>query len=1837
LRDELIALRQEANRASSVLGDAAFHLSTGQPIDEAVLSSIAEIGQRVRRLRTAFKEYGDANSFATGQDLEHISFTDLHTILEHFESSAGARRHEVELHLKLLKSFVITAGNSADLDEIAAKVRRDAADLLSLGEVQQGTDLPTPWLDFYTRAHPLATLLAYVEALAAEDFERMDALEEAVDQHYGKRFRRAVSQHRFQLPLGGVAAAAPALGDGAFTPATDLTPPPRFLAPAPDGAAAQLAPAPGTAAEFDDAAAAEPEVHAGGEEEGALQQAVPAGHKYVGEELDAFATRIAEEAERRYATEAPVRSQAIVLKDAPGLGEKVLGPNADMVARSATALLAPDEVGRDAAVATALTLQLWKDGHYGFAWILSTGLPELQSAEHGPLPWLLRAAALTGPQYRPGGPEAEMASTDCQRLLDTFDEWQRLAGYHHWALGIALKPALFAANSSANGLLWCLSEKGTAPAALRNIAKLVYEFGTKEPPLTLGKISIALRSSNRHAILADLAKKANAFLDEAKIRERKTFSAVKVWNSLTQNRAAKTGIVQLLLGPILSPMPDAAGSVSKAARRMQDKDGIAHEIGLAEADVTERDDYAIRILRGSPAWKGLVRDLEYARDLASQWLELTSESESAGHSAILKLQKQFSEAYVEYQAADDAPGETAEELLARQHAESSLAFLSSVLRGETSEWALPLGSAAGYVRDWHLVPELDPDSWAERASEEEAVSVLEFANRSPRLSEAVTALAAADEFEKLSELAAGVRGADPASAGAIDEFAGATLSERWKLLTCHFERVMIALDQSIENALISVERASRMKAELDSIRSHFPPTPWPVGTNAAESVEPTRPDKGFFRKATETLLSIDEMLREERERFVAEARQTIKSPESASPAVHSAFETLICHGEFNKALLLREMIEVGSQAPLSLDAITLREFYPGIVQRVAAAKAKWPIEFADLERFGCTISKSDVAFRELVTEQLEHWRVLGGAVITRQVRGDAALHLQAILEFFGFRVTKPIEFPTTATSQRVDTEITFAETTDRQLCPIPAFGSQSRGRLRIVLLAQRKDALELSSLVGQSSLPTLALLFETLGEEERLKLARVCADTQKKFLLVDNALFAYLITRSANRLRTLMECATPFSYAQPFVSSGGSVPPEMFFGRESQKDGLISMGAPYLVYGGRQLGKTVLLREVERLFNTEKDHVAVWIDLDSFGLGSSQPLDHFWTVLADRLRRENVLPQPPENAEEDSSADEICAQIEAWVKDPGRRLLLLLDEADAVLEEDSRQRLQPDGLLERHPITNRLSGIQSRTNNHFKVIFAGLRNVQRFAYDRNHPIGKLGRALSIGPFTSTSDRWNDQRRELAAAKRLIVEPLRCLGITFESESAVQVVLWATNFYPSLAQIVGEAIVQHCAQSPTAERPVVLTEPVIKEILTSKEVQAEFEHRLKLTLGLDGRFMAVVYSIASMIYDSPDQHSFSGFPQSAIEAVVGKHAGALFPAGTFERTLLDMVEMGILRKAGEWYDLRSPVLLQMLGSYDAITKQLNRGWEGAAEYDPLTYRSPTPGRSGPLELSPLTDAQFQFLVGPIQADRGGRDVTVCCGNEASGLDRLESCLDAHFPPKAKRLWICGPETRYLGDWKTQLQSRLTGRKKHRTFVVLVGPHCEWDNKWLGHALERKYESPVHFLFLADPRKTHEIQHFQSGSNLMALGPWHDSVLRRWLHENRRDDSPSARRLFRENVGLWPGVLARFRSFVSNQHSETEGDLEAFRGLWQETPWEFLRLFGIGRDQELVLATLNLLIEGPASLEELSLFGSEDDHSSSLRWAERLGIVTSEGKTYRLDAFVAKLLAAAQGKE
>ena len=240
---------------------------------------------------------------------------------------------------------------------------------------------------------------------------------------------------------------------------------------------------------------------------------------------------------------------------------------------------------------------------------------------------------------------------------------------------------------------------------------------------------------------------------------------------------------------------------------------------------------------------------------------------------------------------------------------------------------------------------------------------------------------------------------------------------------------------------------------------------------------------------------------------------------------------------------------------------------------------------------------------------------------------------------------------------------------NKSICPISMYGSGAEGNYRILCVWGRPSEEDVAQLVGDTSHanPTIVMYFGCMTDQRRRGLAKHCRQEKSTFILIDDILMVFLCGIRGSRLQAMFRCTLPFTFFEPYIATGGLVPVEMFYGRTSERNSIISAleSSASIIYGGRQLGKTALLMEVERSFTDRAEgKIALYVDLK----GEAIELDEIWSLLARKFRSLEVL-EPNINVNIDGR--KLMGLIEQWLKAlSGRRIILLLDEADRFLESD---------------------------------------------------------------------------------------------------------------------------------------------------------------------------------------------------------------------------------------------------------------------------------------------------------------------------------------------------------------------------------------------------------------------------------------------------------------------------------------------------------------------------------------------------------------------------------------
>jgi hypothetical protein len=564
---------------------------------------------------------------------------------------------------------------------------------------------------------------------------------------------------------------------------------------------------------------------------------------------------------------------------------------------------------------------------------------------------------------------------------------------------------------------------------------------------------------------------------------------------------------------------------------------------------------------------------------------------------------------------------------------------------------------------------------------------------------------------------------------------------------------------------------------------------------------------------------------------------------------------------------------------------------------------------------------------------------------------------------------------------------------------IPGLGTLAHGTYDVTLVWDAASPQRLLQLIEEDrrSRANIICYFGTITAQQRLELRRLTTrpGSEVSPIVVDNAVAGWLTSLPEAGWRMTQRVTLPFTTFNPYTPfAGGEVPDEVFVGREAERRDIVDPIGSMFVYGGRQLGKSALLRRVEREFmavrsgDASDDRVAVYLDLKAASIGEAVPPDGIWAVLAPRLVRTGVLPEKQRGS---WTADAVITAIGNWLDaDPTRRLLLLLDEADNFLTVDAHN---PTGLGE-FPTLQRLKGEMERTERRFKPVFAGLHQVQRFHDLPNTPVAHGGRDILVGPLRPVD------------ARQLVRDPLHALGYEFENDETIWRLLLFTNYQASLIQIICYELVQHLRREalPGDGGRIVITNRHVDDIYAKRDVRDSIAQRFRWTINLDPRYRVIALVTAFRTFGSEPAELFSA---EELQAECAYYWSAGFgrrelSEAEFKRYLEEMQGLGVLHRRGERFGLRSPNIRGLLGSQERIEAELLEvadTLEVDHGYNPSVNRRLLDRVDDLEQRSPLPDGDLAKLL------HGGHLVV---GTRGLGLERVPGVLEIVARERARTL-------------------------------------------------------------------------------------------------------------------------------------------------------------------------------------------------------------------------------------
>ena len=533
-------------------------------------------------------------------------------------------------------------------------------------------------------------------------------------------------------------------------------------------------------------------------------------------------------------------------------------------------------------------------------------------------------------------------------------------------------------------------------------------------------------------------------------------------------------------------------------------------------------------------------------------------------------------------------------------------------------------------------------------------------------------------------------------------------------------RLSAVRDQAVADAVSALDdEVTALSARIDSDRMFERLTydQWSDLSSRARAYEPeTRSDRLDFDVMRAALAKV-ETDRETRSLEALETAWERMGNSDLTDEQRRRVSDCVERGDLTTAYEYLETIRVKGELPETRGEVDhLKQFFPAFPALFSAAGRAGTL-LPDLKRAinagedpaegrlagvlaAAGIDLSAIVRNKTAADRIDHWLKLTGA---RSLDGLAS-SVKPIIEQLGYIVADtriPAKASRSPGGRSAWMHLSGVRVTSGKAL-IPAFGtrmSPSGDTLRLLAVWGAPTVAEIVEQLRSEPVEhsVIVLYFGTLSVAERNEFAVSLRRGRKlpATIVIDDPMFAYLVAQPYPRRDITMSVALPFASAEPFTPDvAGLVPEEMFYGRREELDQVVNMMGSCIVYGGRQLGKSALLRAAAREFNNQATRHAIYQSI--YRCGQDIPADAVWLTLWPRLAERGIVPHDMPGAE---IVRAVVTHIIHWIaEDPDRQLLLLLDESDSFLDADAKGGSFPQ--------VTEFKELMESTGRHVKVVFA---------------------------------------------------------------------------------------------------------------------------------------------------------------------------------------------------------------------------------------------------------------------------------------------------------------------------------------------------------------------------------------------------------------------------------------------------------------------------------------------------------------------------------------------------
>ncbi len=579
-----------------------------------------------------------------------------------------------------------------------------------------------------------------------------------------------------------------------------------------------------------------------------------------------------------------------------------------------------------------------------------------------------------------------------------------------------------------------------------------------------------------------------------------------------------------------------------------------------------------------------------------------------------------------------------------------------------------------------------------------------------------------------------------------------------------------------------------------------------------------------------------------------------------------------------------------------------------------------------------------------------YYRLMAGSASDAH-EGWYAQNVTTLLRYIGFQ--QPSVSLVAIDSNAVHLRATM---TARDISPLPEFGSAHGGLYDVIVVHGKPRVTELNhilNVLGVENSRPVVIYLGRMPQLLRHEWSTSCRERRRTVMLIDEILLHYMLSIRENRLEAAVSCGVAWGWACPY-SDGATAPREMFAGRQLMISKIGEPRGAFVVYGGRQFGKSSLLRMVEDQYHRpESREYVVFCDIKSIGdidsARGTQDTSMIWTRAWEEMRESDLNWMCRDDPRQ--TAQDVQAALRKELKhNPGMRIILLFDEADHFLKHEASLGF---------PELNAVKALMEETGYRFKAVFTGLHNVQRYYTKSNHPLAQLSAPIVVGPL------------EPAEAKQLVEGPMRALGIGFESDYVVSQILSYTNFHASLIQFFCNKLVA-VVRAKKDEPPYIVTGDDVDQVYKDPAFRERMGDRFRVTVLMDTRYQVIVYSMIMEQLNDRD-----GYKRTFEANEIARLAKDWWPQGfedmgLFEiRPLLDeLVGLGVLIRCEDGqFRIRSANIVRALGKPDDIEDELLQIAESPGPSKDRSQSLRVRVHDSPPQWGPITLAQAADAIQP----------------------------------------------------------------------------------------------------------------------------------------------------------------------------------------------------------------------------------------------------------------------------